>query len=502
MNLSQEFKKVFIKSPTKVAVNFADKQISFRELDFGSNRVANGLASLGVKKGDRVCLFVPNCIEFILSHLGVLKLGAITVPMNVMYKGREIEHILSNSEAKVLITTQDKLSLVEGVSSRLPKLRQIIVVGGTSTKGIPYEKLSEASTEEPRTEIEDNDLALICYTSGTTGRPKGAMLTHGNLISNSKTLINLWEWTDKDVFLLSLPMTHVHGLGVGLHGALLTGSPTILMEKFKAEDALSLIQEFKCSLFMGVPTMYTRFLQVSGGKAYDLSCMRLFISGSAPLPIDTFHRFREVFGFEILERYGMTETMMNTSNPYHGKRKPGTVGLPLPGVQARIVDSQWGDVPEGETGEILVKGPNVFKGYWNLPDETAQAFRDGWLKTGDLGKKDEDGYISIVGRSKDLIISGGFNVYPREVEEVLCSHPHVEEAAVIGIPDQVRGEAVKAYVVLKSGEKVSEEELITFCRENLAIFKVPQEVEFIPQLPRTASGKVIVHELCNLATSK
>ncbi len=495
MNLLREFKRVFLKSPTKVALNFGNKQISFQGLDLGSNQVANGLASLGVKKGDRVCLFVPNCIEFALCHLGVLKLGAVIVPMNIMYRGREIEHILGNSGAKVLITTQDKLSLVEGVSSRLFELREIIVIGGTPAKGIPYERLSEASTGEPWVEVEDDELALICYTSGTTGRPKGAMLTHGNLISNIKTLINLWEWTDKDVFLLSLPLTHIHGLGVGLHGALVTGSLTILMERFKAEDALSLIQKFKCSLFMGVPTMYARFLQVSEPKAYALSHMRLFVSGSAPLAIDTFHRFLEVFGFEILERYGMTETMMNTSNPYHGERKPGTVGLPLPGVRLRIVDAQWRDIVEGETGEILVKGPNVFKGYWNSPDETAQAFRDSWFKTGDLGKRDEDGYISIVGRAKNVIISGGFNVYPREVEEVLCSHPHVSEAAVIGIPEQIRGEVAKAYVVLKSGKKVSEKELIAFCKKNLAIFKVPQEVEFIPELPRTASGKVIVDEL-------
>ncbi|MFH1328530.1 MAG: long-chain fatty acid--CoA ligase [Candidatus Bathyarchaeota archaeon] len=473
---------------------FQGRKICFQELNLSVNRFANGLKELGVKQGSRVGLYLSNCPEFIISHFATLKLGAISVPINPMYKGREIEYIILNSGVHTIIIDKNVYPHFLEVKSSLSNLKNVIATSDQPRLDTIsfHEILTKNSPDQPNVEIRDEDLAVIGYTSGTTGRSKGATITHRNYISNIATLTEIWRWTSQDRLLVSLPLFHQHGLGIMLHGTVYTGSSMVLMERFNATKALQFIEKYACTVFMGVPTTYVRFLEVKDHQKFDFSTVRVFISGSAPLPTQVFNRFKEKYGFTILERYGMTETaVVNTSNPYDVERKPGKVGLPIPGVQVRIVNECGKNLALGQVGEIVVKGPNVMKGYWNMPEETAEAFRDGWLITGDLGKFDEDGYLTIVGRKKEMIITSGFKVYPREVEEVLASHPKVEETAVVGVPDPVRGEAVEAFVVLRHKEKATELEIVGYCKDKMAIFKVPRTVKFLQSLPRTESGKII-----------
>jgi malonyl-CoA/methylmalonyl-CoA synthetase len=352
------------------------------------------------------------------------------------------------------------------------------------------------------------DVAMLCYTSGTTGRPKGAMITHENLISNMEALHEAWQWSDRDVLLHALPLFHIHGLVVALHGALNAGATVIMMESFDAERVSKALEILPCTLFMGVPTQYQRITACweASGQSPDLSRMRLFVSGSAPLPDDLFTRFRQQTGHTILERYGMTETGMIASNPYDvSSRKAGSVGYPLRSVSLRVMDEKGAQQQDGQVGEVQLKGPNVFKGYWKAPEKTADSFDNGWFKTGDLGYLDpEDGpRLYLKGRAKELIISGGFNVYPREVEEVLLNHPDVEEAAVYGLPDDDLGERVAAAVVLAPAARPTDEELIAslreqltaHLREQLTAYKCPKEIRFLDRLPRNAMGKVQKHHL-------
>ncbi len=344
---------------------------------------------------------------------------------------------------------------------------------------------------------DENDTAVIIYTSGTTGRPKGAEITHRNLISNLDALHEAWGWQDNDVLLHVLPIFHVHGLFVALHGALDAGATTKMMREFNAQRTLELLSNGQCTVFMAVPTIHKRLLDVSDAKRFNLSQVRLITSGSDRLPDDLFTGFQKTFGYTLLERYGMTETGMNCSNPLKGERRIGSVGHPLPGVEVRIVHSETGEIlSDGEIGDVQLRGPNVFKGYWRQPEKTSEFFTaDGWFKTGDLGFRKSDGYITLCGRSKDLIISGGLNIYPPEVERVLVEHPAVNACAVIGCPDEEWGEKVTAVVVLKKGESVSGEELIRSCREKLATYKSPKSIVFRDELPRNAMGKVQKAEL-------
>jgi malonyl-CoA/methylmalonyl-CoA synthetase len=520
-NLKSALEATSKRFPDKIGIEFGGLTVTYGDLDLQVNRLANALRSLGVGRGDRVCLFLPNGLEMITCHFANQKLGAATVPLNILFQERELEAILDDSQAGTLICHEEKLELVTRVLGKLRAarsspsqpvqsvLKNLIVarpegesgavpsltdeLAGISVQALDA-LLEDATSELIETDISEDDVAAICYTSGTTGRPKGAMLTHGNFLSNIATLVASWAWTDDDVLLLSLPLSHVHGLGVALHGAVLTGCRVKLMEKFDAEQVLGALAR-GCTLFMGVPAMYAKMLAAAELKRFDLNSMRLFISGSAPLPVEVFHRFKQSFGFTLLERYGMTETMMNASNPYDGERKPGSVGFPLAGVGLRIADENGNDLPAGEVGEVLIKGPNVFKGYWRNEAATQAAFVGDWFRTGDLGRIDSDEYVYLVGRKKDLIISGGYNIYPREVEEVLVSHPGVAEAAVVGVADPVKGETVKAFVALKPDQSASAEELIGFCRARLAAYKIPRTIEFVEKLPRTSSGKVVVREL-------
>ena len=502
MVIAEAFRNTFNKFPDKIAIEFNDKRVTFKEVDLIANRIANSLRNLGVNKGDRVVQYVPNGLELIYTTFSSFKLGAIVVPMNTAFKEREMSYFLQDSEPKAIVTDKERLKVLENILDEVPFLKNILIIdldkGYTSgdRKYIPFHELSNNTNyNDPEVEIDDEDGAIIFYTSGTTGRPKGALLPQRSITSNLKALKNVWKWSSDDFFLLTLPMFHIHGLGVGLCGTFYTGCSTIVRGKFDADEVLNIIQNRKVTLFMGVPTMYFRMLEVENCHKFDCSSMRLFISGSAPLSKELFNKFHATFGHKILERAGMSESMMNYSNPYEGERKPGTVGFPLPGVEARIVDESFNDLPVNVEGEIVLKGSNLLKEYWRNEEATKKAFVNGWFKTGDVCKKDEDGYISIVGRSKDIIISGGVNLYPREIEEVIESIPGVKEAAVVGIPDEEFGEAVKACIVLEKGANLSKEEVIAYCKEKLASFKKPKYVDFFDSLPKNAMGKIIKDKL-------
>ena len=512
MSIAEAFGETFRKFPEKMSIEFNEKIVTFSEIDAATNRIANCLKDLGIEKGDRIAQYVPNSLELIYTTVSSFKLGAIVVPMNVAFKEREIEYFLQDSEAKAIVTDTERLPVLENILEDLPALKHVIITdpvehtaslfeveraaNSSGANYIPFSHLSDNSDDgELDIHIKDDDGAFIFYTSGTTGRPKGALLTQRSVTSNLKALREAWRWTADDLFLLTLPMFHIHGLGVGLCGSLYNGCSTIVRSKFDAADVLNTIQNRKVTLFMGVPTMYFRMLEVEDCEKCDVSSMRLFTSGSAPLSKELFAKIEKTLGHRILERAGMSESMMNYSNPYDSERRPGTVGFPLPGVEARIVDKDFNDVPVNVEGEIVIRGPNLLKEYWRNEEATRKSFVDGWFLTGDICKRDEEGYISIVGRSKDIIISGGVNLYPREIEEVVESMPAVKEAAVVGVPDEEFGEAVKACIVLEDGAELSGEEVIAYCRERLASFKKPKHVGFLDALPKNAMGKIVKDRL-------
>lgn len=488
------------KYPEKIALEFIDpplQKLTYTELDRLVGQTAGYLQSLGVQPGDRVALQLMKSVEFILLHLATIRLGAIVLPLNLAYPPDELKYFLEDSGAKLFFASVSSQEKIQPVFPQLPELQQCVFLNPSR----PEEFQSIITNHRPpisNSLLSDlSDTAVIIYTSGTTGRPKGAEITHGNLQSNLDALHDAWGWTPDDVLLHVLPIFHVHGLFVALHGALHAGATTLLMREFDAQRTLELLSTGKCTVFMAVPTIHQRLLDTPDAQRYDLSQVRLITSGSDRLPDDAFTGFQRTFGYTLLERYGMTETGMNCSNPLHGERRVGSVGFPLPGVEVRIVNADSRDVlPDGEIGEMEIRGPNVFKSYWQQPDKTAASFSaDGWFRTGDLGFREVDGYITLCGRSKDLIISGGLNIYPPEVERVLVEHPAVSACAVIGCPDREWGERVTAVVVLNKNESVTGEELIGFCRERLAPYKSPKSIVFRNDLPRNAMGKVQKAEL-------
>jgi len=493
MTLDQIFSITANKFQNKVAIIWEGREFTFGELEGLTNKFARVLQSMGIKKGERVCIFLQNSPEFIIAHFGIIKAGAVTVPLNVMYRQHELRHMVNDAGAVAMVTSEANLPYIQEIRESLKTLRDIIVTSDSPPAGcLAFYNLINKQGDAPLpSQNEDEDLAVICYTSGTTGLAKGAMITHSNFISNISTLAEIWKLSESDKLLMALPMFHIHGLGIVVHGMAFCGYPIVLLERFDAQRVLDEISRSKCTVFMGVPTIYIKLLE-DGIKAGDLSSMRLWTVGSAPMPVEALNKFREKYGADILERYGMTETaVVITSNPLKGKKKPGSVGLPIPGVEVKIVDEEGNEVPTNEVGEIAVKGPSVMKGYWNKPAETEEVFKGGWFHTGDLGKFDEEDYLHIVGRKKEMIIASGFKVFPREVEEVIHSYPKVREVAVVGLPDPVRGESVKAFVVLKDAFTATFQELDDYCRKNLAAFKVPRIYEFVPSIPRTPSGKIL-----------
>ncbi|HVW32347.1 MAG TPA: AMP-binding protein, partial [Acidimicrobiia bacterium] len=411
-------------------------------------------------------------------HVAALRLGLVVVPANTAYREREIAHIVSDAEPAAAVV--DDTGRAGWIRSAAPAA---VVVSPEELAGRPAAGPGPAGTV-PLDRARPEDPAIIGYTSGTTGVPKGAVLSHRNLLASSESVRVAWRWTADDRLVLALPLFHIHGLGVGLHGTLLAGASAVLLPRFDPDAVLDAAAAHDATLFFGVPTMYARL--AASPRLAELGRLRLCVSGSAPLPPAVFDRLAEGSGQRVLERYGMTETGMNVSNPYEGERRPGTVGFPLPGVELRLA----------EDGEIQLRGPNVFTGYWRRPEATAAAFTgDGWFRTGDIGELDPDGYLRLVGRARDLIITGGLNVYPREVEDVLLEHPAVAEVAVAGVPDPEWGETVTAWVIPSAGRAADADELITFAADRLARFKCPRRVVFVTELPRNALGKVLRHEL-------
>jgi len=461
-----------------VALEFEGRTFTFEELDERSNRLAHFLLNSDFRAGDRLGVYLTNCVEMIDLYLACLKTGVIFVPINILYRDREIGHILNDAKPKAVV------------------VEEMIATNGIPvwTLEILRAKAPSQETSRPITLVDGDSPAGIIYTSGTTGTSKGAVLTHNNFAVNALNLLTCWQITAADRFLLGLPLFHVHGLGNGLHCWLMSGCRLRLLKRFEHQKAEETLLDFRPTLFFGVPTMYVRLLDMNRKSATEIGgFMRLFVSGSAPLAAHVLEEFKKLYGHTILERYGMSETLMNISNPYMGERRAGTVGLPLPGVSVRLLDRALQPVAEGEAGEVYLRGPNIFAGYWQREEATRSSFVDGYFKTGDLATRSKDGYYTLCGRSGDLIISAGFNIYPREMEEFLQEQPEVAEAAVIGCPDPVRGEVPVAYVVLK--EQIAVDILETRCKEKLASFKVPRKFIKVDQLPRNAMGKVQKHLL-------
>ena len=457
------------------------ERFTFGDLDARSNAMAQVLRARGLQRGDRVGLYLMNRPAFIDCWLACVKLGVIVVPINVLYREREIRHIVQDSAPMAVITTEAQIA-------QFP----------AETRCWDVERLAAQCADVPATRpavrcAADTPAALV-YTSGTTGASKGAVLTHGNLASNALSLVTAWQITANDRYLAALPLFHVHGLANGVHSWLVSGCHMKLVERFDHERAVSWFRAYRPTLFFGVPTMYVRLLELPEPVARDIGAgMRLFVSGSAPLPAPVLEQFHVRFGHVILERYGMTETLMNVSNPYVGERRAGTVGLPLPTTAVRVCDDAGAEMADGISGELWVQGPHVCAGYWNRPDATAAAFQDGWFRTGDIGVRAPDGYITLEGRRSDLIISGGFNIYPREIEECLAELDGVHEAAVVGAPDVTRGEVPIAYLVCD--DVVDLTQIQEQVRAQLASFKVPRAFVRVESLPRTALGKVQRHLL-------
>ncbi len=461
----------------KAALEWQGRTFTFGELEVRSNRLAHRLRARGLQPGDRLAFFLQNRVEVIDLWLAGVKLGLILVPVNVLYRERELTHILTDSEPTAVVTSPD-------LAEHLPAgvVRWDVDALSAEAEG------AAAGRPEGRWDLA-TPLALI-YTSGTTGAAKGAVLTQENFAANGAALARDWRFTPEDRYLATLPLFHVHGLANGVHIWLFSGCHLRLTERFEHARALDWFEQYRPTVFFGVPAMFVRLLETPPDRARAIGArLRLAVSGSAPLPAEVHEKFRQLFGSVILERYGMTETLMNVGNPYDGERRPGTVGFPYAHVAVRICDETGAEVPDGTSGELWVRGPNVCAGYWRRPEATAAAWRDGWFRTGDLGVRAADGYITLQGRRSDLIISGGFNLYPREIEEAILEQPGVKEAAVVGAPDAVRGEVPVAYIVVDAAV-FDEAAAAARLRTQLASFKQPRAFVRVASLPRTALGKV------------
>lgn len=467
------------------------KYYSWRDLERGTAKIANLFASLQLPPGSRIAAQVEKSPEALMLYLATVRAGFVYLPLNTAYRASEMDYFIGNATPAVVVCSPKNFGWITQIAFRagtrhvftLDEPHQGRNSGTLLSRAVHHADHFDTVHRDP------DDLAAILYTSGTTGRSKGAMLSHDNLASNIRVLQQAWQWQPGDVLLHALPLFHIHGLFVAAHGALMNGSKTIFLSKF---DSASVMRHLpRATVFMGVPTYYVRLLSDPAFNHAACKNLRLFVSGSAPLLTETFETFIEKTGHTILERYGMSETAMLTSNPYQGLRKAGTVGPALPGVSVRVMNQEAQPCGIDEIGDIQVKGPNIFKGYWQMPEKTAEEFtEDGYFKTGDVGRFDADGYLSIVGRSKDLIISGGYNVYPKEIESVIDEMPGVLESAVIGVPHADFGEAVVAVVVMRDGATLSEATLIDTLKNQIANFKVPKRVHFATELPRNTMGKV------------
>ncbi len=472
-----------------------ETEITYTELNRDSNRMAHMFLEKGVEKGDRVIFFMPKCLLFIIAHIALQKIGAIAVPLNPGFKKSEMSYFIGDAEAKSVLVGSEQLATINEID---PGLSTIVI-----RTEIPYQEIDffrSFPDTLPETVVGPNDPGLIIYTSGTTGKPKGAVLTNSNLVHDATNIIHIWGITGSDVLCHALPLFHVHGLCFALHTALIGGSHVLLLDQFSVETVVDRLAQNKgpyvCTVFMAVPPMYGKMMDYVGEKDFDFGHMRLWTSGSAPLLVKDFERIKKTFGKEPVEREGMTETGMNFSNPLKGVRKPGSIGLPLPDLEVRIVDLEtFADVEPGQEGEIWLKGPAVTPGYWQKPDETASAFEKGWFRSGDLGKVDEDGYYYLTDRCKHIIISGGENISPKEIEGVINQLDEVLESSVVGIPDKTWGEKVVAAVVTRAESGIKAGEILTYCKKHLHNWKCPKEIAFLKELPKNTMGKVLNEEV-------
>jgi long-chain acyl-CoA synthetase len=507
---------------TRPALDFYGRRVTYRELDRAANRFANALAGLGVRKGDRVAVMLPNVPQAVIAYYGALKLGAVVVQVNPLYVEREIEQQVRDAGARVLVALDLFYPRIEAVRTSAG-LEAVIVTSvrdalpwylawlyplkawreGTnvSVPKVPpvydFQSLVASAREEvPRVEVGPDDLALLQYTGGTTGVPKGVMLTHRNLVANTLQC-RAWMPSLRDgaeVFLGVIPFFHVYGMTACMNLAIATGGLIVLLPRFATKDVLRAIVKSRATIFMGVQAMYVAINNFPDVRRYNLSSIRICISGAGPLHVEVQDRFEALTGGKVVEGFGLSEASPVTHvNPIFGRRKKGTIGLPLPDTEAKVMDVESGtrEMPMGEAGELVIRGPQIMSGYWRRPDETAGVLRNGWLHTGDIATLDAEGYFTIVDRKKDMIKTKGENVYPRDIEEVLFRHPKVKDAVVVGVPDEFMGEMIKAYVVLRDGETATEEEIVAYCARELAKFKVPKAVEFRQELPRTMVGKVL-----------
>ncbi|WP_318565526.1 long-chain-fatty-acid--CoA ligase [Peribacillus simplex] len=491
LNLNENLKNSAAKFPSHRAYTFLNKSTTYAELDKEVDCAASGLYAAGIRKGDKVALLLGNCPEFITAYYGILRLGAVVVPMNPAYTLGEISFILSNSQAKAVITHTSLESNIYPLREKLEHLKMIIYTDSINSEWTwePLIQETEENFESPF--IREDDLAVILYTSGTTGKPKGAMLSHRNMASNVKAISRLAEFTEEDRMIAVLPMFHVFCMTVCINVPIACGATIVIVPNFSPANVINTIRREKATLFTGVPTMFSFMLQLPEATAKDFSSIRACFSGGASIPLELLHRFEEKYDVRILEGYGLSETAPATAfNPLRGTRKAGSVGIDIMDVKNKVVDTNGFEVPRGEIGELIVQGPNVMMGYLGMPEATSSALKDGWFYTGDLARMDEEGYIYIVDRKKDLIIVGGYNVYPKEVEEVLYQHPAIVEAAVIGIPDKEYGEIVKAFVVSKD-ECITMDDIFHFCQDKLTKYKLPKQVEFKKELPKNSTGKIL-----------
>jgi long-chain acyl-CoA synthetase len=498
MNLAELSQMEIDRFGEHVVLIFEGREYTNCELRKGARKLARALQGLGVARGDRVIIQMPNCPEVLQSFGAVYAIGAVVVPINFLVGDDETAFIYQDSGATTIISSMQFWPKIEACREQAPNIKNIILIDKEVPGGaLSYHALVQSHEELPEiAATADDDLAALIYTAGTTGRPKGVMHTHASLYANGLMQYATHKLPAGLTSVNVLPMCHSYGIANLIHGALIGGGKIVLLSSFDIDAIFSAIDKYRAQILAAVPTMYIYMLLHPDPHKYDLGSMQYWVSGSAPLTLETQSRFKEQFGYEIIEGWGLTEAGANNScNPFQGRKKVGSIGLPTQGTLMKVVDEEGREVPTGKEGEIVISGPMLMKGYWNRPEETAEVLRDGWLYTGDIGYQDEDGYFFITERKKDLIIKGGENIAPREIEEVIFSHPKVSEAAVIGVKDKIYGEEIKACVVLKPGEKATEEEIISHCVKKLKHFKSPKYVTFLHALPKSLVGKVLKKEL-------
>ncbi len=479
----------------KPVILYYERDISYREMDEKSASIAAGLQKLGVKKGDRVCLLMENSPEYYFAYFGIIRLGAIAGPVNCWWQTKEIEYLFNDSGAVAAIVDSAYRAHLEAIKGKAPALKHVIERGGDGTF-LSFEEIADKKAVPADVEIGMDDVSTIVYTSGTTGNPKGVLLTHGNILTNSLQAGKLANIRSNDVVLCFLPLFHVNGLVITGTAPMCAGAQIVLRKGFSAGEFWECVSKYRVSIFSGVPTVYQILLATPGSEKADVSSLRYGVCGAAPMPVETIRKFEEKFNMIIIEGYGLTEaTAGATANPIDGVRKIGSIGIPFENSEIKLFDDDDNEVPRGEVGEIVIRGGNVMKGYFNRPEETEKTLRGGWLHTGDMAYEDEDGYFFIVDRKKEMIIRGGENIYPKELEEIIYGHPKVQEVAVVGVKDEIYGEEVMACLVPRQGETIDVEEFRSWCKANMASYKVPKYVSIRQQLPKNILGKILKKEL-------